>query len=159
MLIRPAVSGDREFIVGLCPRFAEAGLPRWRQSDAVVRGTARRLEAALASRGRRSEILIAQDEAGERLGFAWVLLQDDFYTGADFCKLSEIATARDGTGAGAALMRACEEWALARGCSTMLLNVLQDNAHARSFYERHGFEPEYTAMSKTLSRQAPARAD
>ena len=70
-----------------------------------------------------------------RLGFAWVLLLEDFFTGADYCKISEIATARDGTGAGAALMNACEVWARDRGCTIIMLNVLRENAHARAFYE------------------------
>jgi GNAT superfamily N-acetyltransferase len=119
----------------------------------VVGGTARQLQAALATRG-DSEILVAEDDEAAPLGFAWVLLQKDYYTGGDYCKISEIATARDGTGAGAALMEACEVWARDRGCTLVMLNVLRDNDHARAFYEGQGYEPEYTAMTKVISKQA-----
>jgi GNAT superfamily N-acetyltransferase len=153
MRVRSATPGDRNFIVGLCGRFAESQLPPWRPAGMVIEGTARRLEDAIASPGPRSEVLVAENE-GVPLGFAWVVLAEDFFTRGDYCKISEIATARDGTGAGSALMKACEDWARERGCAIVLLNVLRDNAHARAFYERHGYEPEYTAMAKVLDRQA-----
>jgi GNAT superfamily N-acetyltransferase len=155
MRIRPATLRDRGFIVGLCARFAESRLPPWRPVADVIDGTAHRLESAIDSPGSRSEVLIAEGEDGLPLGFAWLLLLEDFYTGADYCKVSEIATARDGTGAGALLMRASEDWARERGCEIVMLNVLRDNAHARAFYERLGYVPEYTAMVKALSQQAP----
>ena len=103
------------------------------------------------------EILVAEDDDAIRLGFAWVLLLEDFFTGADYCKISEIATARDGTGAGAALMNACEVWARDRGCTIIMLNVLRENAHARAFYEGFGYEPEYTAMAKVVSQAGDCR--
>ena len=152
MRVRPFTLEDREFIVGLSARFAESPLPPWRPANMIISGTARQLETALASRGPRSEILVAEDDDGTRLGFAWVLLLEDFFTGADYCKISEIATARDGTGAGAALMNACEVWARDRGCTIIMLNVLRENAHARAFYEGLGYEPEYTAMAKVVSQ-------
>jgi GNAT superfamily N-acetyltransferase len=151
MRVRPVTLEDRDFIVGLSARFAESRLPPWRPADTIVDGTARQLEAALVSRGPRSEILVAVDDGGIPLGFAWVLLLADFFTGGDYCKISEIATARDGTGAGAALMKACEVWARDRGCSLVMLNVLRDNDHARAFYEGQGYEPEYTAMTKVIT--------
>ncbi|HTA38105.1 MAG TPA: GNAT family N-acetyltransferase [Candidatus Acidoferrales bacterium] len=152
MRVRPFTLEDREFIVGLSARFAESRLPPWRPADMIVDGTARQLETALATRGPRSEILVAEADDGTRLGFAWVLLLADFFTGGDYCKISEIATARDGTGAGAALMNACEVWAQDRGCTLIMLNVLRDNAHARAFYEAAGYEPEYTAMTKVIGQ-------
>ena len=158
MRVRPAVSEDRDFIVGLSARFAESRLPPWRSFESIVAGTARHLDAALASSGPRSQILVALGEDEASLGFAWVVLVEDFFTGEDVAKISEIATARDGTGAGAALMNACEVWARDRGCAIVILNVLQHNEHARAFYERLGYEPEYTAMVKSLERQAPDSA-
>jgi GNAT superfamily N-acetyltransferase len=155
MRVRPATLEDREFVVGLSARFAESRLPAWRPTAMVVDGTARRLDDALAAQGPRSEVLIAIDDGGKPLGFAWVKLDEDFFTGGDYCKISEIATAYDGTGAGALLMEACDRWAVDRGCDLVMLNVLRDNAHARAFYEAHGFEPEYTAMAKALVKQAP----
>jgi GNAT superfamily N-acetyltransferase len=155
MRIRPVVSEDRDFVVGLSARFAESRTPAWRPAASIVAGTARHLEAALASPGPRSAILIAVDDEGTNLGFAWVLLTVDFFTGTDVAKISEIATVRDGTGAGTALMEACEAWARERGCAIVVLNVLRENERARAFYERLGYEPEYTAMAKPLAQQAP----
>jgi GNAT superfamily N-acetyltransferase len=152
MRVREATSKDRDFILGLCDRFAEPPLPPWRPAEIVSAGTMRRLDGALAAGGPRSELLVAESDDGTPLGFAWVLLQEDFFTGADYCKISEIATARDGTGAGAILMHACENWARERGCAIVMLSVLRDNAHARAFYERLGYEPEYTAMVKVITQ-------
>jgi GNAT superfamily N-acetyltransferase len=53
------------------------------------------------------------------------------------------------------LMNACEVWARDRGCSIVMLNVLRENDHARAFYEALGYEPEYTAMAKVVTKQAP----
>jgi GNAT superfamily N-acetyltransferase len=149
VFVRTATAADREFVLGLSRRFAEFEMPPWRTREMVAAGTAARLDEALASMNDRSTIFLAE-EAGEPLGFAWVLIAEDFYTGRDVAKLSEIAVVRDGTGAGAELVAAFERWARERGCSLLTLNVMEHNAHARSFYERHGFAPEYTLMAKEL---------
>jgi GNAT superfamily N-acetyltransferase len=149
MRVRPATSQDRSFILGLSGRFAEFELPPWRSYDDVVEGTRRRLDDALSATGERSIFVIAED-AGKPLGFAWLMLVDDFYTGRDVAKISEIAVVRNGTGAGAALMDAAERFARDHGCRLMVLNVMEHNAHARAFYGRHGFADEYTLMAKRL---------
>jgi GNAT superfamily N-acetyltransferase len=148
--IRPATPGDRGFIAGLAHRFAEFELPPWRSARDVAEGTAWRLEEALGNRNERSAIVIAESAGGEPLGFAWFLLVEDFYTGRDVAKLSEIAVVRDGTGAGAALMEATRLWASEHGCNLIVLNVMEGNVHAREFYERHGFSAEYTMMVRKL---------
>ena len=125
-------------------------MPQWRTAGEIVRGTSMQLRAALAARDDRSEILVVERNS-EPAGFAWVLLVADFYTKRDVCKISEIAVARDGDGCGSALMRACEEWARARGCDLMVLNVMEENRHARRFYERHGYAPEYTMLAKRIA--------
>lgn len=148
--IRHAGRADREFVLALASRFAEFELPPWRSREDVRDGTARRLDAALHSIDDRSLILVAETAGGERAGFAWLLLVEDFYTGRDVAKVSEIAVVRDGTGAGRALMRAAEAWARERGCTLVELNVMERNARARAFYQRCGFAPEYTMMVKKL---------
>jgi ribosomal protein S18 acetylase RimI-like enzyme len=35
----------------------------------------------------------------------------------------------------------------------MVLNVMEANAHARRFYERHGYGPEYTLMAKRIGEK------
>ena len=150
MGIRTATNRDRDFILGLSHRFAEFELPPWRTYDEVAGGTALRLDHALNAISDRSTILIAEGENGDRLGFAWLLMIEDFYTGEDVAKLSEIAVVRDGAGIGAALMEATRQWALAHGCRLIVLNVMEHNEHARAFYERHGFAAEYTMMVRPL---------
>jgi GNAT superfamily N-acetyltransferase len=150
MRIRDAGTPDRDFILGLADRFAEFELPSWRSRDVVAQGTARRLDAAIGRQSDDSIVVIAESPAGEPLGFAWLLLVEDFYTGRRIGKLSEIAVVRDGTGAGAALVAHAEGWARAHGAPLLILNVMGGNAHARRFYERHGFAEEYTMMVKPL---------
>jgi GNAT superfamily N-acetyltransferase len=150
MHIRHATPEDAGFITRLASRFGESALPPWRTQSEIVDGTARQLRDAIArTDDERSTIFIAEQN-GERLGFAWVLMLSDFYTGVPVGKISEIATVRDGTGAGAELMRACEEFARARGAKLMTLNVLEENHHARRFYAAQGYAPEYSMFAKQL---------
>lgn len=150
MRIRAATVRDRAFILGLSSRFAEFEMPPWRTREMVAQGTGRRLDEALASMSDRSTIVVVEDEAGVPLGFAWMMIVEDFYSGRDLVKLSEIAVVRDGTGAGAALVDATHAWARERGCPFVFLNVMEHNAHARAFYERHGFAAEYTMMVRPV---------
>lgn len=80
-----------------------------------------------------------------------MLVLDDFYTGEPIGKISEIAVGESGNGVGQALMAHCEAWARERGAQLMTLNALEGNAHARRFYERGGYAPEYTMYVKRLS--------
>lgn len=150
--VRDAKASDGEFIAALASRFAEFDIPDWRTRDEIVNGTAAQLAAAL-ERGNndRSALFIAENH-GAPLGFAWVLLLDDFYTGEPVGKVSEIAVVRSGGGAGRALMLACEEWAVQRGARLMMLNALEGNAYARRFYRLQGYAPEYTMFAKQLGR-------
>lgn len=151
MHIRRASKDDAEFVCSLAQRFGESALPPWRTRADVVEGTARQLEAAVAGAdGDRSVVFIAETN-GERLGFAWVLIHPDFYTGEPIGKISEIATVRNGTGAGDALMSASEAFSRERGAKLMTLNVLEENHHARNFYARHGYAPEYSMFAKRLT--------
>jgi GNAT superfamily N-acetyltransferase len=141
---------DAGFITGLASRFAECDLPEWRTREEIANGTAEQLERALErGNGERSTIFIAEVN-GEPAGFAWVLLLEDFYTGAPIGKVSEIAVARSGNGTGQVLMEHCERWARERGAELITLNALEGNAYARKFYERGGYAPEYTMYVKRL---------
>lgn len=150
MILRTATPADAAFIAGLAPRFAECELPPWRTRDEIVQGTARQLAAALREADEAASMLLVAEQGGERLGFAWVLLQRDFYTGAPIGKISEIATVRPGTGAGRALMYACEAFARDRGARLMTLNVLEGNERARRFYGECGYAAEYSMFAKPL---------
>jgi len=149
MEIRLARAQDRPAILALTDRFAEFELPSWRTRDEVNAGTRRQVERALAHVSDRSQVLVAT-EAGRVVGFAWMLVIEDFYRGIDMAKLSEIAVAEDGLGIGSALIAAAEEWARERGLGMLVLNVMNGNLRARRLYERAGFAAEYSMMAKVL---------
>ena len=130
-------------------------MPAWLDRAKVTEGTAKQLARALEANDGRSAVLVAEDDDGTLLGFSWVLLTSDFYGGPDLAKISEIAVARDGRGAGSALMSASEDWAIERGCSRIVLNVMEGNRRARRFYAQRGFEPEYTMLVKPLPDAGP----
>ncbi len=64
-----------------------------------------------------------------------------------------VASARRGTGLGAALMGAAEEWLRGAGAVKVQLMVRGSNAEAVAFYEHLGYQPEPVTV---LSRRLPA---
>ena len=62
-----------------------------------------------------------------------------------------VTEAAQGTGAGAALLAAAEQWARGRGYTTLTLNVFAGNERARAFYEKHGFDVETVRYTKALA--------
>jgi GNAT superfamily N-acetyltransferase len=139
MTIREAGPGDEDFIVGLVPRFVEHGAADGHPPDEVIEGTARVLRDALRIPQPGEIVLIAQDEHGEPAGFVYAVTERDFFTGEECAHVSEIAAARSGAGAGAALMDAVERWSRERGHRMMSLNVVDENTPAQRFYERRGY--------------------
>lgn len=137
-------------MLSLTPRFVEAGTPVWRLADDIVGGTSQQLERALEHPDKRGIILIAETQSGTPVGFSWVLLIDDFYTGETIGKISEIAVERSRLGVGRALMEASEAWARERGVQLMTLNVLEANESARAFYRALGYAPEYSMFAKRM---------
>lgn len=102
--VRPAAADDVEFVIGLADRFGPARAV-WRGYAEVVDGTRRQLRAAFDECREGDALLVATDGAGERLGFAHIVTQHDFFTGEARGHLSEIATRADGRGAGTALVK------------------------------------------------------
>jgi len=80
-------------------------------------------------------VVLAARHNGEIIGYAMAI------RGADTVELSKIyvALAHHGTGAAAALMRACLDWAAETGAATVWLGVNQGNERAQRFYRKHGF--------------------
>lgn len=95
--------------------------------------------------------LIAESDAGEPLGFAYVVTTVDFFTEVRYAHVSEIAVARSGEGAGTVLMAAAETWARERGYPQLTLNTVETNEPARRFYMRTGFAPAYRQLYKRLT--------
>jgi ribosomal protein S18 acetylase RimI-like enzyme len=76
--------------------------------------------------------------AGDPIGFAWWAPRGAF-SRSPYLRLLVVAAQAAGTGAGTALMDAVERDAFAQAADLFLL-VTRDNAGARRFYERRGFE-------------------
>jgi ribosomal protein S18 acetylase RimI-like enzyme len=147
--IRPATEADSGFVLGLARRFAETR-PHWRSDAEVTGGTARALEKALSESNANEALLIAEASGDTREGLVYVVAATDFFTNERVAHISEIAVTRDGTGAGTALMRAAEAWALARDARYVSLHVNAPNERARAFYENLGYDLEWYRLNKRL---------
>ena len=148
MIVRQAQDADEGFIVGLVPRFVENGVAGGHTRDEVIDGTSRVLRDSLRAQRPDEVFFVAEGEGGERLGFAYVVTERDFFTGEDYAHVSEIAVARSGDGTGAALMEAAESWSRARGHRLMTLNVVDANVEAQRFYLRRGFAVAHLHFAK-----------
>jgi NADH:ubiquinone oxidoreductase subunit 5 (subunit L)/multisubunit Na+/H+ antiporter MnhA subunit len=113
--------------------------PKHVRDETVIEGTRRVLRAAVRAPKDGDVFLIAEDERGERTGFAYVVTVSDFFTGEPYAHVSEVAVARSGAGVGGELMEAAERWARERGYRMISLNVVEENLPGRRFYERRGY--------------------
>jgi len=147
--VRRARSDDEAFVLDLAVRFAETR-PAWRGEREVTCGTERELHRAFAAPEDGSTVLIAESAAGNRLGFAYLVLNEDFFTKERHGHVSEIAVARDGAGAGRCLMEAAEQYFCDLGMRFVTLNVNESNVRGIAFYERLGFVPQIRQFVKVL---------
>ena len=151
--VRAGAEDDRDFAVDTARRFAAFGPPPWRSAHEVVDGEVRCLDDFFDGHMPACELLVAEDDRGARLGFAFVEPHVDYFSGATHGHLGMIAVteAAEGQGAGAALMRAAEAWARERGYACLTLNVFDGNTRARRFYERLGYAVETLRYTKPIS--------
>jgi GNAT superfamily N-acetyltransferase len=149
--VRGATAADRDFVVETARRFAAFGPPPWRTPQEVVAGEVRCLDDFFDGGMEGSALLVAED-AGRPAGFAFLEHHTDYFTGEPHGHLGMIAVteAAEGQGAGAALLRAAEEWTRAQGYSKLTLNVFEGNARARRAYDRAGYRVETMRYVKDL---------
>lgn len=101
-------------------------------------------------------IFIADNAAGEALGWAVVLEEtDDIYVVADERRhgyIAELYVAEEvrHQGIGRSLIRACENWARARGFKSITIGSLGDNRLAMTVYLASGYAPYATILRKYL---------
>lgn len=150
--IRQARAEDLPFILKTTERLSAFGPPPWRDPADVVEGEARTLRDFFDSPDPSSVLLIAHDGSAEALGFALLEEARDYFTHEWHGHLGILAVtaAAEGTGAGAALIRAAEKWARRRHYPILTLNVFERNRHARDVYEHLGFQPDTIRYLKTL---------
>jgi GNAT superfamily N-acetyltransferase len=150
--IRDAGPDDREFAIATARRLADFGLPPWRSPLDIVGGEVRTLDDFFDGGTTGASLVIAEDDSGVRLGFAYLETLVDYFTSEPHGHLGMIAvgSAAEGRGVGRALMQAAESWARSRGFSRLTLNVFAGNARARAFYEMLEFEAETLRYVKNL---------
>jgi GNAT superfamily N-acetyltransferase len=155
--IRPATAADADFIRSLTARFAEAGVPPWRDPARLAHfhrhGVGEIAELVEANAVRAGEsILIATTPDGTRLGFihlrpdiSGLTLEEQGYVNA-----VAVTAEAEGHGVGRALLAAGEDWARECGYHHLTLETFGGNAHARAFYHRLGYEEETLKLVKVL---------
>jgi GNAT superfamily N-acetyltransferase len=162
--VREGTAADRDFVVETARRFAAFGPPPWRSALEVVAGEVRCLDEFFDGRLSGRTLLIAEDVpdvpaspeprsgAGGPAGFAFLEPAVDYFSGEPHGHIGMIAVteAAEGRGAGAALMRAAEDWARRHSYSKLTLNVFDGNTRARQVYERFGYQIETLRYVKAI---------
>ncbi len=148
--VRPYVPDDRAFVLGLAPRLS-IGMQPWRDLKLWLATVESWLTESINQHNQKTMVLIAEDEQGERLGFATVSHSTHF-TGQRQAYIGELATSEtvEGRGVGTALVEACERWAREQGYTLLTLSTGTANARALSFYHHLGFHDEDVTLTKLL---------
>ena len=97
---------------------------------------------------RDQRLFIAEDAAGELVGYLWLARKPE--TDTVFIYDIEVAAERRGEGFGRRLMELVEVESRAMGLSRIELNVHADNDVARSLYESAGYREMRRQMVKLL---------
>ncbi len=148
--VRPYNSADRTFILSLAPRLAIGKQP-WRDLALWLKTVEEWLNESIEQHNQKTEVLIAEDEQGERLGFATVSHSTHF-TGQRQAYIGELVTKEtaEGQGIGQVLVQACEEWAREQGYTIITLTTGAGNTRALRFYNHLGFQNEDITLTKLL---------
>jgi len=150
--IRHASSDDQGFVVAGAERLGAFGPPAWRPAEEIVSGEVRTLRSFFESPAAGAALLIAESEAGDRLGFAYLERLQDYFTLEPHAHVGILVVTEQaqGKGVGSALMRAAENWARELGHRRLTLTVFETNRAARAVYEHLGFAPETVRYVKML---------
>ena len=148
--VRPFTASDRDFIFSLAPRLA-IGMRPWRDQALWLTAVEGWLTESLARQADKGAVFIAEEESGERLGFATVSASEHF-TSQPQAYIGELATcdAAEGRGIGRALVAACEEWGRAKGFALITLTTGAGNDRALGFYRRLGYVDEDVTLTLRL---------
>ena len=148
--VRPYVPGDREFVLSLAPRLA-IGIPPWRDPQKMTLTAQIWITGSIEQLDTKTMVFVAENEQGERLGFASVSHSTHF-TGEGQAYIGELATheAAEGLGVGKALAQACEQWAREKGYRILSLTTGAANKRALGFYRHMGYQDEDVTLVKLL---------
>ncbi len=148
--IRPFLPTDRDFILSLAPRLT-IGMRPWRDRSLWLKAVEGWLKESIERREPQGIVFVAEDEAGERLGFATIAASEHFSSQPQ-AYLGELATSEgnDHRGVGRALVSACEGWARAQGFGLISLTTGAANERALGFYRRLGYVEEDVTLTRQL---------
>jgi GNAT superfamily N-acetyltransferase len=148
--VRPYVSADREFVLSLAPRLA-IGIPPWRDPHKMIVTAQGWITESIEQHGKKTMVFVAENEQGERLGFATVSHSTHF-TGLGQAYIGELAVneAAEGSGVGKVVAQACEQWAREQGYQTLSLTTGAANERALGFYRHMGYLDEDVTLVKLL---------
>ena len=142
-----------EFIQG-SQQYEHAIEPNRRLDPPVAEEYLAKMLALLSERP--GKIFVAADETNQAVGWGVVVEQDDdiFVVAAErrhayIAELFVVEPLR-GTGAGRALIAACEDWTRARGLNVMQIGVLPGNVRAHDIYHRQGYADYGIQLRKYL---------
>lgn len=147
---RPYLPTDQAFLHSLAPRLV-IGMPPWRDSQQCLAAVQGWIAGSIERHGQDTQVIVAEDETGQRLGFATVSRAAHF-TGEPQAYIGELATSADaeGRGVGKALLQACEQWARGQGYRIITLETGAANARALGFYHHAGYQDEDVKLIKLL---------
>ena len=96
--------------------------------------------------------VVACDAGGNPVGYLMVRPDTEFFSGEARAYIERLATTAEaeGMGAGRQLMAWAAAWARSEGFRTIALDVFANNARARRFYGRNGYEEDFLQMVRTL---------
>jgi len=148
--VRPYLPDDRAFVLSLAPRLI-IGLPPWRDPKLCISAFQDWISVAIEQHGQKTMVFVAEDEGGERLGFA-TLSHETHFTGEPQAYINELATSEvaEGSGVGTALLQACEQWARDQGYRILALSTGAANVRALGFYHHLGFRDEDVKLIKLM---------
>jgi ribosomal protein S18 acetylase RimI-like enzyme len=143
---------DDDFILGLVPRFVDFSLPPWRRRHECIAGIRQDLARHLEEQPANSFVFVAEDGAGERVGFIHLQKTQDYFTGRSNCHISDLAVAQshEGRGVGRALLEHAEAWAREHRCQLVTLAVFPGNDRARALYEATGYSAGLLRLAKPV---------
>ena len=150
MRVRAYTPVDQSFVLGLAPRLL-IGMAAWRDSKKMLATVQQWVMDSIEHHGTKTMLFIAENEQGQRLGFASVS-HNTHFTGEKQAYIGElvVSEAVEGHGAGQALVEACERWAISQGYLHLALETGAANTRARGFYQHLGFMEEDVKLVKLL---------
>lgn len=152
--IRNARPDDEEFIKAHAYRLLEFGPPAWRvqEHDQMTEADIRHILKALRSSDPDNPVFVAIDDSGNRCGFLHMIMDTDYYTGESHAHLTDIVVIpeAEGKGIGKFLLQKAEEWAVQKNSRWITLNAFVGNRHARTVYEKVGYQQEWIKYLKQL---------